>query len=71
MKAFWWEAKQSWAVDVPAKRSATGKRQRKLFPTRDKAREFCGEQKDEHLEHGKQSISADERIIVGLLRTRR
>ena len=47
MKAFWWEAKQSWAVDVPAAKSPSGKRQQKLFATRDKARDFCGDQKEE------------------------
>lgn len=61
MKPFYWEAKQSWAVDVPAKQSPTGKRQRKLFPNRDKAREFCSGQKEEHNEHGRSGVTAKQR----------
>jgi hypothetical protein len=60
IKPFWWEAKQSWPVDVPASRSKTGKRQRKLFPTRDKAREFCGDHKAEHREHGRSGVTAEQ-----------
>jgi len=61
VKAFFWEAKQSWAVDVPAKLSPTGKRQRKLFPTRDKAREFAGDKKGEHNELGRSGVTAEQR----------
>jgi site-specific recombinase XerD len=61
VKAFFWEAKQSWAVDVPAKLSPTGKRQRKLFSTRDDARQFCGNKKDEHNELGRSGVTAEQR----------
>jgi hypothetical protein len=68
MKPFWIEGKQAWAVDVPARMSPTGKRQRKFFANRDKARDFCGDRKEQHLEHGKQAISAEERRWIGFLR---
>ena len=49
--------------------SPTGKTQRKLFKTRDGAREFCGDQKDEH-EHGRATITADERAVIVAARNR-
>ncbi len=70
VKPFWWEAKQSWAVDVPAAKSPTHKRQRKLFATRHKAREFCGDQKEEHKEHGRASVTAEERAVIVSVRER-
>jgi hypothetical protein len=69
VKPLWWEAKQSWAVDVPAAKSPTGKRQRKLFETRDKARDFCGDQKEEQAEHGRSSVTAEDRHYIGLARS--
>jgi integrase len=69
VKPFWWEAKQSWAVDVPVAKSPTGKRQRKLFATRDAARDFCGDQKEEHNEHGRSGVTAEERHYIGLARS--
>jgi hypothetical protein len=68
VKPFWYEAKQSWAVDIPRRMSPTGKRQRKFFPSRDKAREFCGERKEEHVEHGKAAVTAHERAVIVTLR---
>ena len=68
MKPFLVESKQAWAVDIPARLSPTGKRQRKFFSSRDKAREFVGDRKDEHIEHGRQAVTSDERIVIGLLR---
>ena len=68
VKPFWIESKQAWAVDIPSRLSHTGKRQRKFFSNRDKAREFCGDRRDEHLEHGKQAVTSDDRALVALLR---
>jgi len=57
VKPFWYDAKRCWAVDIPRRLSPTGKRQRKFFPNRDKAHEFCGDHKEEHAEHGKASVT--------------
>jgi len=68
VKPFWIKSKEAWALDIPSRISPTGKRQRKFFSSREEAREFCGDRKDEHLEHGKQAVTSDDRAIVALLR---
>ena len=67
MKPFWNEAKKRWAVDVPARMSPTGKVQRKFFPSRDKAREFYGDTKEENAEHGRAAITAADILNGGMI----
>jgi hypothetical protein len=70
MQPFWIEAKKRWAIEIPKRMSPTGKAQRKLFATRDAAREFCSGRKEEHNEHGKASITAEERAVIVSVRDR-
>lgn len=46
------DPKRGWKVNVPASVSASKKRERCYFPTRDKAKEFAEEQSAKHREHG-------------------
>jgi len=46
------DSKRGWKVNVPASVSASKKRERCYFPTRDKAKAFAEEQSAKHREHG-------------------
>jgi site-specific recombinase XerD len=46
------DPKRGWKVNVPASVSASGKRERSYFPTRDKAKAFAEEQAGKYREHG-------------------
>jgi integrase len=43
---------QGWLVNVPASLTASGKRERCYFPTRDKAKEYSAALREKFLEHG-------------------
>jgi site-specific recombinase XerD len=46
------DPKRGWKVNLPASVTASKKRERCYFPTRDKAKEFAEEQSAKHREHG-------------------
>jgi site-specific recombinase XerD len=46
------DPKRGWKVNIPASVSASGKRERSYFPTRDKAKAFAEEQAGKYREHG-------------------
>lgn len=57
-----------WIVFVPKKQSATGKREARYFSTKAAGEEFIAEFKAERSEHGKQTVTADERNWIAFLR---
>jgi hypothetical protein len=57
-------------VRVPRKQSPTGKRQSHYFPSRTQADRFIREFRDEHREHGRQAVTAEERRWIGYWRER-
>lgn len=64
---------QGWLVNTPAGISATGRRERCYFPTRDKAKEHAATLREKFIEHGANaavitpSLSADATKAAGLL----
>jgi site-specific recombinase XerD len=46
------DPKRGWKVNIPASVSASGKRERSYFPTRDKAKAFAEDQAGKYREHG-------------------
>jgi integrase len=57
-----------WMVFIPAKLSDSGKREAKYYATKKAASDAIADFKEEKREHGKQAVSSDDRVIVGLLR---
>lgn len=57
-----------WRVMVPAKLSDTGKRQAKYFDTKKDGEKFISETLEQREEHGKQSVSSEERTWINLAR---
>jgi len=55
-------------VFIPAKLSDSGKREAKYYATKKSAAQAIADFKQEKREHGKQAVTSDEPMIVGLLR---
>lgn len=53
---------RGWLVNVTAKHSASGKREQRYFPSREKAKEFAAELREKAEEHGKASSSIAPRL---------
>lgn len=54
--------KRGWLVNVTAKHSASGKREQRYFPTREKAKEYAAELREKAEKHGKASSSIAPRL---------
>jgi hypothetical protein len=73
MKRPKWEpslhASGRWRVTIPAKFSDTGSRRDQYFDTKKSAEQFISETLGERQEHGKQSVSSEERHWINVART--
>lgn len=56
------QTERGWLVNVTAKHSASGKREQRYFPTREKAKEFAAELREKAEKHGKGASSIAPRL---------